>query len=195
MYKHIEIFRQIGKVKKHYAGNVLFYQGDMPTHFLVILSGKVGLYKNEAEKEIFIHYCDEKSLIAEMPTFLNIAYPASAVCECDCEIIYVERQLFLDKLKNMEFCISFILSLCQKIRIIEQSLTQQTQNLTQRLAHFLLQSEMNAPLSQIQIAKKLNTSPQALSRCIKSLKNTNAIRLHKGKIIEFNKNDLLKLVN
>lgn len=180
--EYIKQLRKIGKIKHYKSDNILFFEGEMPKKLLLLLSGKVRLYKAFGDIQKNIHTLESICFIAEMPSFTNEIYPASGICVSDCEILEIDLIDFKKEImKNNEFCFSLIASLCQKIGILERYITQSNKNLTQNLIAFLLENNAKLP-TQRKIAEILNSNPQSLSRIIKKLKDLNAISINKGKI-------------
>ena len=68
--------------------------------------------------------------------------------------------------------------------ILENHISKNSQSLKERIKKFVLENkEELQKLTQRQIAQKLNTSPESLSRILKELKNAGFIKTQKGKII------------
>lgn len=186
MEDYIKILYNISYKRSYNKQEILFYEGETPKKLFVLLEGIVRLYKNtENNQETTIHQISHTSFIAEMPTFLNIPYPASAVCVEKCEVLEVSIDTF-KKLcqEDSSFCLSFIASLCNKIKILENHISQNSKTIEEKLKDFFLQNQESLiTLTQKQIAKSLNISPESLSRVLKNLKEKNLIKTQSGKII------------
>lgn len=184
--EYIEQLRKIGKVRRYKDDNILFFEGEAATKLLLLLKGKVRISKafgGNKNLQKTLHTLSAVCFVAEYPAFAGERYPASGICVGECEILEIELETFrAHSAENREFCFSLISSLCQKIGILERYITQNTNSLTQNLINFLLENSANLP-SQRKIAEILNTNPQSLSRIIKSLKDTRAISVNKGKIV------------
>ncbi len=120
----IEIFKNLTEVeldkiinisvtKKLSRENVLFYEGEKPKFFYVLLDGFVKLYKTDLKgNEIIIHFFTKPMFIAEMPSFENIPFPATAISMKDesCFLL-IEREKFLRVLNtDPKFCIYIMAS-------------------------------------------------------------------------------------
>ncbi|WP_394909153.1 Crp/Fnr family transcriptional regulator [uncultured Helicobacter sp.] len=174
----------MGHKRFYNDGEILFFEGEVPKTLLVLLKGKVRIYKTNNTQEATLHQICAPSFIAEMPSFLGLAYPASAVCVGECEILEISLEIFKRQcVGNAEFCLSFIASLCQKIRILESHISRTSQSLKERVREFLALHKHELPnLTQRQIAQRLNTSPESLSRVLKELKGLGIVQTQKGKI-------------
>lgn len=185
MQQYIEVLKGIGKIKIYKKDNILFYEGELPNKLFVLLEGKIKLYKMLGERESILHFMNKTGFIAEMPSFMSLTYPANAMCMQECRILEVGMEELKDiMLKNGEFCLSFIASLCQKIRILESHISKSALSLEERLLDFISNNNENLEnMSQKSIAFELNTSAESLSRVIKKLKNKGILSTKNGKII------------
>lgn len=185
MQDYFKMLYGLGYKRFYNKNEILFFEGEIPKKILVILKGKVRIYKTTQNKEETLHYIESLNFIAEMPSFLQISYPASAVCMNECEILEIDLEIFKKQcIGNVDFCLPFIASLCQKIKILENHISKNSQSLKERVKKFALENkEELQKLTQRQIAQKLNTSPESLSRILKELKNAGFIKTQKGKII------------
>ena len=174
----------VGHKRFYNNAEILFFEGEMPKKLLVLLGGKVRIYKTNGAQEATLHHICAPSFIAEMPSFLGLAYPASAVCVGECEILEISLEVFKKQcIGDSEFCLSFIASLCQKIKILESHISRTSQSLRERVEGFLQSHKSELPhLTQRQIAQRLNTSPESLSRVLKELKELGLVRTQKRKI-------------
>ncbi len=185
MQDMFKMLYDMGHKRFYNHGEFLFFEGETPHKLLVLLKGRVRIYKVHNTQEATLHQICAPSFIAEMPTFLGLAYPASAVCVGECEILEIGLEVFKKQcVGNAEFCLSFIASLCQKIKILESHISSTSQSLKERVKDFLALHQHQLPnLTQRQIAQMLNTSPESLSRVLRELKKSGLVRTQKGKIV------------
>ncbi|MDE5591820.1 MAG: Crp/Fnr family transcriptional regulator [Helicobacter sp.] len=179
------ILSDIGCKKRHPKGDILFYEGEYPKCFFVLYSGVIRVYKSVSKtRELTINRFYPVSFVAEMPAFKGIKYPASAVCEEDCEVLEVNFADFKALcLKDSQFSLLMIESLFEKISILEYGMLQNSVELKSRLIRYLLEHERDlSKISQRKMALTLNTRAESLSRIIKDLKSKSLILTHKGKI-------------
>lgn len=177
---------QIGRVEVYEAGSIIFFEGERAKNFYVLLDGKVRLYKSDEKtsKEYTIHTLIAPTFIAEMPFFMQQNYPASAqTCEKS-EILCIGYKTFETYiLQDSHICLLLISSLCHKIRILESYIASSAQSLEDRLLDYLASHKENlANLTQRSIAQAINTTPESLSRLLKSLKQQGILQTNKGKI-------------
>ena len=188
MQQLIDTLSRIGHTFTHSKGDILFFEGQEATHLRLLKSGKVRLYKSRADinlsTQCTIHTINTPQFIAEMPFFMRLCYPANAECIESCEIIRISFDEFCKHcLNDMQMCLLFITSLCQKIKILESHINMSNQTLQERLLSYLqTHKDSLHTMSQKHIAQSLNIAPQSLSRTLKILKNQGIINTHKGKI-------------
>lgn len=186
MQDYVKLLDNIGHKKLYKKGEILFFEGENPKRVLVLLSGSIRLYKTtDDNKEITLHKIENSGFIAEMPSFLNLPYPASAICENDSELLEVNLETLKEKcVTNATFCFSLIASLCQKIKILESHINNNHKKIKDKILEFLMRNRENLPhLNQREIAQRLNITPESLSRSLKTLKLENKITTTKGKIV------------
>ncbi|MBX7491441.1 Crp/Fnr family transcriptional regulator [Helicobacter turcicus] len=191
MEDYFKLLYNIGYKRFFNKDEILFFEGETPKKLLVLLSGKVRIYKSTqpakdiAPREKTLHYISAPNFLAEMPSLLKQPFPASAVCAQDCEVLEINLETFQKQCaENPNFYQQLIASLCQKIRILEALITESHLSLKDKLMSFLQNNTQNlSTLTQREIAKRLNTSPESLSRIIRELKTQGRIETKKGKII------------
>lgn len=196
MREFIQEFEKIGIKRQCKKGNILFYEGDRAKSFFLLLSGRVRVYKSPANKELTLHLFEPLNFIAEMPAFKQGFYPASAICETNCELLELDFNAFKRLCEdNIEFAIMMISSLFEKIKILEIELSQVSVSLKERFIRYIFENEAILPrLSQRQISTELNVRAESLSRTIKELKNAGLIGTDKGKIQLLDKDGLRRLI-
>ncbi|AXP08197.1 nitrosative stress-sensitive transcriptional regulator NssR [Campylobacter hepaticus] len=195
MKDYLELLSGVGKLKNIQKNNILFYEGEEARNFFILLEGKIRIYKSTvSDKEITLHYFYPPNFIAEMPAFKKLNYPANAICEENSKILEIDFENFQNLCsENKEFNFLLISSLFDKIKILENKLSQNTLDLKTKLLKYLLENEKKLDLiSQKQIAIDLNVRAQSLSRVLKELKILEFIDTKKGKIIILNKAMIIK---
>lgn len=176
----------IGRVCQYKKDRVLFFEGQKPKDLYILLSGQVRLYKTDAQGGVInIHFLESPNFIAEMPIFEGVSYPASASFESDSEVLKIDFKKFQDHIfKNQDICMLFIKSLMAKIKFLESTINQNfTMNVEHRLFQFLINHQRELSIiTQKEIAKRINATPETLSRTLKRMKQQKIIDTNKGKI-------------
>ena len=171
-------FPEIEKItttKKYTEGEIIFFEGEKPHYFYLLLSGFVKVYKTDHKcNEIVLHNFAPTTFIAEMASIENFKFPASSVALSDCQIALIKKDEFIEILKtNPE--ISFLLtkSLTRKIKALEGLLNRSLIfDATTTIASYLYHNEelFKTKKNKV-IASELNITPETLSRVLKKLKD------------------------
>jgi CRP-like cAMP-binding protein len=163
----------------------------------VVLSGKVKLYKVSSEgKEQILHVVSAPDAFAEAALFLEGNYPASAEAMTDCQLFFFPKKGFIELIqKHPQLSINMIVSLSQFLRrfaslIEELSLKEISSRLAKYLMDLSLKCEREGKLaglveldvSKTQLASKLGTISETLSRTLSKMKSKGIINVQKNRI-------------
>ena len=165
----------ISIVKTFSRDNILFYEGEMPKYFYVLLKGHIKFYKNDLKgAELVLHYFIKPLLMAEMPCLENIPFRASAIVMKDeTEVLLINREKFITLIhESTELPFHIIKSLSQKIRELEIAINQNLiYDATAKVCSFILENPNDlVQHKQKDIAIILSMAPETLSRVLKKLK-------------------------
>ena len=189
--RNIEIFKElkdgelekivaISTVKKLSRDNILFYEGEKPKYFYALLDGFVKFYKTDLKgNEVIIHFFTTPTFIAEMPSFEDIPFPATAISmREESEFLLIEREKFLALLSHdTRFMLHILSSLTQKVRTLEQMINRNLiYDAMTKVCAFIKENPNEVVNSKHkEIATILNMAPETLSRILKKLKTLNII--------------------
>jgi len=192
----IALPRQVGKRE------VLFSEGEEAKGFYVILSGKVKLYKISPEgKEQILHMVSAPDAFAEAALFLEGSYPAFAEALVDSQLLFFPKRNFVHLIeKHPQLSINMIVSLSHFLRkfaslIEELSLKEVSSRVAKYLMDLSLKSardgknskEVDLDLSKTQLASKLGTISETLSRTLSKMKTKGVINVNKNRILILNR--------
>ncbi len=187
----IALHKQVGKK------GLLFSDGQEAKGFYVILSGKVKLYKVSSEgKEQILHVVSAPDAFAEAALFHEGNYPASAEAMTDCQLFFFPKREFVELIeKNPRLSINMIVSLSHYLRrfaslIEELSLKEISSRVAKYLVDLSLRSEregrspatVELDLSKTQLASKLGTISETLSRTLSKMKAKGIVDVQKNRI-------------
>jgi len=177
---------------------VLFAEGEEAKGFYVVLSGKVKLYKVSSEgKEQILHIVSAPDAFAEAALFLEGIYPAFAEGLTDCQLLFFPKREFIQLIERYpQLSINMIVSLSHFLKrfaslIEELSLTE----ISSRVAKYLIDlsrkqlregrssKEVELDLSKTQLASKLGTISETLSRTLAKMKAKGMIDVQKNRIL------------
>jgi CRP-like cAMP-binding protein len=200
----IAFLRQIEKKE------VLFSDGEATKGFYVVLSGKVKLYKVSPEgKEQILHIVSAPDAFAEAALFLEGTYPAFAEAMTDSQLLYFPKRDFIQLIeKNPQLSINMIVTLSHYLRkfaslIEELSLKEVSSRIAKYVIDLSMKSskegkglkEVELDLSKTQLALKLGTISETLSRTLAKMKAKKIIDVKKNKIIILNREALEELAS
>ena len=195
---NIELFEELNKVEnnrlykisqlKNYGkGNIIFYEGDKPNKLKLLLDGIIKVYKVDSKgNEVVMHFFQPQTLIAETAHMQKINYPATAMCETDCQLLEIDYELFeKDFLRNPDISFKIIESLSKKVKALQNVITTNlTMDTFSRVCKFIYENQKHIDeLSHRKIAAILNITPETLSRNIATLKKEELVSVEKRKII------------
>jgi CRP-like cAMP-binding protein len=73
-------------------GEMVFLCGERATGLFVVVNGMVRVFRqNEDGREQVMHMDAAGSVIGDVPVFDDGSYPASAICEADADVIFIEK--------------------------------------------------------------------------------------------------------
>jgi CRP/FNR family transcriptional regulator len=202
--------RATASLKKVGKREVLFSDGEEAKGFYVILSGKVKLYKISPEgKEQILHVVSAPDAFAEAALFLEGSYPAFAEALIDSQLLFFPKRDFIQLIeKNPQLSINMIVSLSHFLRrfaslIEELSLREVSSRIAKYLIDLSLKSakegespkEVELDLSKTQLASKLGTISETLSRTLAKMKAKGIIDVKKNRILILNREALEELAS
>src|SRR4030066_1747419 len=202
--------RAIALPKSIKKKEVLFSEGQEAKGFYVILSGKVKLYKISSEgKEQILHVVASPDAFAEAALFLEGKYPAFAEAMTDCQLLFFQKRDFIQLIeKNPQLSINMIVSLSHYLKrfaslIEELSLKEVSSRVAKYIIDLSMKSskegkspkEVELDLSKTQLALKLGTISETLSRTLAKMKTKGIIEVRKNRILILNREALEELAS
>ena len=206
--ENLKSIRAIALPRQIRKKEVLFAEGDEARGFYVILSGKVKVYKVSPEgKEQILHVVSAPDSFAEAALFLEGRYPAFAEALIDSQLLFFRKRDFIQLIeKNPQLSINIIISLSQFLKkfaslIEELSLKEVSSRISKYLLDLSLKlskegkspQEVELDLSKTQVALKLGTISETLSRTLGKMKAKGIIDVKKNKILILNRRALEEL--
>lgn len=155
--------------------NILFYEGEVAKSFYILLHGTLKLYKiGSSGNEIIMHNFIEPTILAEMATFQNSNFPATAISTSkETKIAILEKEIFISLLQNNgNLSFHIIGSLITKMKSLEQTIHKNlVYDSTQKLYALLKENpEILINKKHSEIAVSINMAPETLSRTIKKIR-------------------------
>ncbi len=193
--------RAVASLRKVGKKEILFGEGEEAKGFYVILSGKIKLYKMSSDgKEQILHVVSAPDAFAEAALFLEGSYPAFAEALADSQLLFFPKREFIQLIeRNPQLSINMIVSLSHFLRrfaslIEELSLKEVSSRVAKYFIDLSIRSskegknprEVELDLNKSQLASKLGTISETLSRTLTKMKAKEVIDVKKNKILILN---------
>lgn len=184
----LDILVAAALIERNDRGALLFLQGAPATRFFVILAGRIKVYRASADgREQVLHVFGPGDICGEVPMFQGGTYPASGVATRCTRTLSLTRTDFLKICRESpEILLSMLASLSERLRrfvgmIEDLSL----RRVPARLARALIEQSrvLQRPVfeleeSKVDLAGRLGTTPESLSRALTLLRNRQIIGVH-----------------
>ncbi len=205
--KRIRAIALLRQVKKR---EILFSDGEETKGFYAILSGKVKLYKVSPEgKEQILHVVSAPDAFAEAALFLEGTYPAFAEALSDSQLLFFPKRDFIQLIeRNPQLSINMIVTLSHYLKrfallIEELSLKEVSSRIAKYLMDLSLKlmkegknpKEVELDLSKTQLALRLGTISETLSRTLAKMKVKGMIDVKGNKVLILNREALEELAS
>ena len=190
-------------IKRYKKDALIFSAGEPALGFYIVVEGKVKIYKLSAQgKEYILNMASSADTIAEVTVFSGKDYPAYAQAVTNSTLFFLPKEGFLRLLKEYpEIALRMLGAMAKRQRgfadIIEDlSLRDVESRLSKYLLNLAQEAGVNIfklDLQKSDLAMKLATIPETLSRNLKKLKSKRIISLKDRTITILNKEALKKL--
>jgi CRP/FNR family transcriptional regulator len=202
--------RAIGNLRQVGKREMIFGEGDEAKGFYVIFSGKVKLFKISPEgKEQILHVVSAPDAFAEAALFSEGNYPAYAEPLVDSQLLFIPKRDFIQLIeKYPRLSINMIVSLSHYLRRFASLIEELSlKEVSSRIAKYLLDlsmklskegknpNEVELDLSKTQLALKLGTISETLSRTLGKMKSRGMIDVQKNKILIRDRESLEELAS
>jgi len=175
----------------------IFWDGDTPEWFYIVVEGKVKVFKHSTSgKEFIIAFFGPGEMFGEVAVFDNKPYPASAQAVADTKVVGIKREDFLSFLTNRpQVALRIINVLGERLRDAQTRLRDLAgERVEQRLASVLLMLSsklgLTLPFTRQEIADMVGTSTETTIRVMSHLKKRGIIHSLRGKVIILDKEKL-----
>lgn len=162
-------------------GSILFITGDEASHFYVILSGWIKLFRQTPDgHESVIHVFRSGESFAEAAIFNEQRYPVSAEAVDKTRLLAIRAAPFIRHVRETpDYALNIMGSMARhQHHLVTQIEQLSVQSTTQRLARFLLSLcppgndaiTVSLPIEKALIAGRLGMQPESLSRALAKLR-------------------------
>lgn len=180
-------------IERYYKKNItIFSENEEAQGFYIVSSGKVKIYKLSPEgKEHVLHICSQGEMFAEAAMFSGKEYPAYARAIENVNLLFIPKKGFLDLVKkNPEMSIKMLGALSVKLRKFAGMIEDLSlKEVSARLAKYILDISIHKgsktfslDIKKTDLALKLGTVSETISRTLKKLKDHKIISADKSEI-------------
>ena len=187
--EQIDVLSNFSFISKYEKDSILFYETDLKTNLLFLVSGLIKIYKyDKFDNEIFLYHIYSNSLISELSN-LNTN---EIFCFSNASFIEDSVVLSIDFLKLQEHFLNNNLLVKELMNSLLKK-TNQLQSLVNRELVFdatskvayMLVSDLNMfnKLKRQDVSFMLHIQPETLSRVLKKLSRDNIIEIENQQVI------------
>ncbi|MFH1435719.1 MAG: Crp/Fnr family transcriptional regulator [Pseudomonadota bacterium] len=197
----------IAEIRTFRKKTQIFKEGDKADSFYFVLTGKVKIYRISYHgKEQLLHFILPGESFAEAAMFAGGTYPASSLAMERTECIYFPREAFLGIVhSNPELAMKLLASLsrfCRRFIDLLEDLSHRS--VSSRLAAYILAcapnekitpgQAVNLGITRGELASRLGTVGETLSRTLKKFKDAGVIGTNKREVTILRPDALKKIV-
>ena len=171
-------------------GQYVAHQGESCSHFALILSGSLRVYKlaeNGHEVTLFHVHPGESCILSASSILSQAPFPASAVAETEVQALMVKTQSFRKRVAERESWRNYVFGLlAQRLSSVMLLLEEVAfGRLDHRLARYLLATAGGQTCLRVThqaIAAEIGTSREVISRILKDFEKQGLLKLRRGQI-------------
>lgn len=191
--EHLTELAVLAIAQTYAKGDILFHQGEEGVGFFIVQSGRIKVFKLSAEgKEQILHIFAVGDHFAEVPALDGECFPAAAAALEKSEVLFFPRQAFLQLLEQQPaLAINLLRSFARRLRHFSGLVdTLALREVPGRLSAYLLSLSAQAgeaavvelDLPKGQLAARLGTIPETLSRGLARLSREGLIQIEGNRI-------------
>ncbi len=171
--ENLKELANISTEKKFYPGEIILYENDIPKYLYYLKKGSVKVLKQQKfPKLVHVATFDANIFLAEITIMEEIRYPATIEAIGQVETIEIDLDKFKKRfLNNPAILFSIAKSFSGKLMKLMHSFELETvANIELKIVKYILEHEtILCNLKHKEIAHRLNTTPETLSRILKKL--------------------------
>jgi len=201
--------RNIYISKKYKKGQIIFFEGEPGEAVYFVKSGKIKIYKSDAEgREYILHIFGPGNIFAETVLLGGGPYPASAEAVEDSLVGIIQNRDLEELLKkNTDIAFKIMKILSNRLREsqdkIKNLVFRDTYDRTACALHRMSLDygiktpqgiEVELPITRTELASIVGTSRETVTRMLSEMKRKGIIEMDRQKIIVKNERELMRCV-
>jgi CRP/FNR family transcriptional regulator len=188
--EEITALADIGIIKGYESGEFIFWDGDPPDWFYIVIDGQIKVMKHSSSgKEFIIAFFNRGEMFGEVAVFENKPYPASAQAVDEIKVLGIKRHDLTHFLSNHpQTALRIISVLGGRLRDAQGRLRDFAgERVEQRLCSILSMLSIKfghtLPFTRQEIAEMAGTTTETAIRVMSNLRERGIIRSVRGKVI------------
>lgn len=187
--KQIELLSNFSFISKYEKNSILFYETDLKTNLLFLVSGLIKVYKyDKFDNEIFLYHIYQNSLISELSNintseiycFSNASFMEDSIV-LSVDFLKLQEHFLNNNLLVKELMNSLLKKTNQLQSLVNRELVFDA---TAKVAFMLFTDlEMFNSLKRQEVSFMLHIQPETLSRVLKKLSRDNIIEIENQQVI------------
>ena len=196
----LDLLAQGTHLRRYERGEIVCWQGEPCTGLYMIRNGSVKLFKLSSKgRELIIKVFEEGATFNEVPVFDLGSNVVNVACLEESEIWIIDAAVIRQVIKEEpEIAQAAIQNLAVNLRMLigkveELSFHQVTNRLARLITQLtpdLLEGQVNPSITQDQIAARLGTVREVVTRSLRELERSGAIRVQRRQIRVIDENIL-----
>lgn len=176
------------QLREYERGDVLFWEGDVCAGLHIIESGSVKLYRVSPQgRQYIIAVLTDGETCNEVPAFDGGTNPVNVEALEITRVWVVDAKMLLDLIKSKpDFALKVLGKFGQNLRNLVGKVSEMAfYQVTNRLARLIMEmsEEPRPPWTQEQLAARLGTVREVVSRSLRELEKSGAIRMEDRRIV------------
>ena len=187
--EQIDVLSNFSFISKYEKDSILFYETDLKTNLLFLVSGLIKIYKyDKFDNEIFLYHIYSNSLISELSNlntneifcFSNASFIEDSVV-LSIDFLKLQEHFFNNNILVKELMNSLLKKTNQLQSLVNRELVFDA---TAKVAYMLV-SDLNMfnKLKRQDVSFMLHIQPETLSRVLKKLSRDNIIEIENQQVI------------
>ncbi|MDX2152922.1 MAG: Crp/Fnr family transcriptional regulator [Bryobacteraceae bacterium] len=175
---------EAAELRSFAAGELVFSEGDGCAGMYLLLTGEVQIFKRSPGGELTVSVESAPAALAELPLFDGGPYPASVRSLTPLETVFLDKAAFVSLCRQYpEIPLQLLKVVSARVRDLVAGISSvHFEGLRTRIARTLLEALPQA-LTHHEIATRLNTVCEVLSRDIAALESQGLVRV-RGRVVE-----------
>lgn len=193
----LAMVEKIALPKEHRKEEMIFGEGEPARGFYLLVKGRVKIFRlSPGGKEQIFHIISPGETFAEAAVFSGNYYPAHAQALANSETLFFPKEKFFSLIESHP---RLALNMLATLSVFLRQFAQMVEDLSlkevnSRLASYILNlarsrniplsdgTEVELDVSKTQLASRLGTVNESLSRALNKLKGLHLIGIHKKKV-------------